>query len=351
VLTIVRHLQPREPEAAARAVGVLAATCLAAGALALLVLPPPSFRGVALAVMVAAHVLIGLVAVPASHLLRRAPAWLWAVLPIAATAVLSLACVTLYPSTPVTLLFFFCPVLFSAVQLPRPGVRLVIILSILAAGAVTLSESRTGAGVLNFLFVSTALAMSSWLLAAAETRRAQLVEQLRRQAAVDPLTGLVTRRVLDDAARSALSGSASHQGTVLMVLDVDHFKQINDRYGHPGGDEVLQQLARLLTARARPEDVVCRMGGDEVALLLPGCPLEVGLQRAREVIEDVRTRAFSAGPTTDLRVTVSVGVAHAPTDAEDLRALYSAADAVLYRAKRAGRDRTGTRSSLAAAEQ
>ena len=124
------------------------------------------------------------------------------------------------------------------------------------------------------VYVSAALLTTVGLLDRRRRSPGRLVAQLQRQAAIDPLTGLATRRVLDHAAQSALSGAASGEGTALILIDVDDFKSVNDRYGHPAGDEVLIQLAELLIDGCRDDDIVSRMGGDEIALLLPGCSAE-----------------------------------------------------------------------------
>ncbi len=124
-----------------------------------------------------------------------------------------------------------------------------------------------------------------------------------------------------------------------MLLDVDEFKSVNDRHGHPGGDEVLMQLAELLVRGSRRGDVVCRMGGDEVALLLPGCSDESGRNIADHIVRDVAEHVFSVGEADVVHVSVSAGVAHAPTHASNLRTMYAAADAALYEAKHSGRNR------------
>jgi diguanylate cyclase (GGDEF)-like protein len=102
---------------------------------------------------------------------------------------------------------------------------------------------------------------------------------------------------------------------------------------------VLVELAELIVRRARVSDVVCRLGGDEIAVLLPACSLEVASRRADLILDDVRRHRFDVEGTTALSVSVSLGLAHAPSDAFDLRTLYSAADAALYQAKRSGRGR------------
>jgi diguanylate cyclase (GGDEF)-like protein len=188
-------------------------------------------------------------------------------------------------------------------------------------------------------YVAATLVTTAGLLVRSGERQALLILRLERQAAIDPLTGLVTRRVLDEAAQSAMSGAASAHGTSLIMLDVDDFKSINDRYGHPAGDDVLVQLATLLVGSSRGEDVVSRMGGDEIALLLPGCPASVLRDRAEHIVWDVRAHTFLVNDGDEIDVSVTVGLAHAPTHAIDLRTLYTAADAAMYQAKRAGGNR------------
>jgi diguanylate cyclase (GGDEF)-like protein len=129
-------------------------------------------------------------------------------------------------------------------------------------------------------------------------------------------------------------------------MDVDRFKTINDDHGHPAGDAVLQQLAGILLRLSRPDDLVSRLGGDEIAVLLPGCPLPVAARRAEQILRAVRTHAFditehtAAGQPerTCLSVTLSIGLAHLSPRGRELRSLYAAADRALYEAKRRGRD-------------
>jgi diguanylate cyclase (GGDEF)-like protein len=156
--------------------------------------------------------------------------------------------------------------------------------------------------------------------------------------------------VLDRAVASALGAAGTDGGTALLMMDVDNFKVINDVHGHPAGDAVLQELAGLLLRMNRRDDVISRMGGDEIAILLAGCSLATAHRRAEQVLLEVRTHLFDitahsmadrADAPTHLGITVSVGIAHLPTHAHDLRALYAAADASLYDAKKRGRDRIG----------
>lgn len=278
----------------------------------------------------------------ASWLLRRAHGGndvCWALFPLF-TVVLVVALDLLTRDASITAqIFLFFPALYGASQLRRPGAIIVTAATVLADAAVVFSLLTPQLAFVNVIYMSAALVTSAMLLIKAGERNDALVAKLQRQAAVDPLTGLVTRRVLDSAARTALSGAASEQGTVLILLDVDRFKSVNDEYGHPAGDDVLVQLATIITKRCRPSDVVSRLGGDELALLLSGTPPHVGYERALELRADVAEHVFRLAEGQELRLSVSVGIAHAPTHALDLRALYSAADTALYDAKRGGRNR------------
>ncbi len=155
----------------------------------------------------------------------------------------------------------------------------------------------------------------------------------------DPLTGLANRRAFDSEA--ALRSIERRLGGVLMV-DVDHFKRVNDEFGHPVGDEVLVAVARRLTGAVRRADLAARLGGDEFAVLIEG-PLTIdGLRRVADAVRGA-TSAFAAETGGgQVRVTTSIGGALAPADASPtsaLRAAKALADRALYEAKQAGRDR------------
>ena len=122
----------------------------------------------------------------------------------------------------------------------------------------------------------------------------------------------------------------------LFVLDVDHFKQVNDEFGHPAGDRVLRQVADALVASTKDFDVVARYGGDEFVVLLPQC----GCDDAVGVAE--RVRAAVRGAVDAAPVTISIGLATLPANAVDAERLLAAADSALYEAKRTGRDRIAT---------
>lgn len=234
--------------------------------------------------------------------------------------------------------FLLFPTLFAASPLRRAGVVIVVTVAVAAEILITFGMQPWQHALIDAGYVTSAIVATAALLTVAEEHRERLVALLERQAAIDPLTGLVTRRVLNDAASAALFGAASTDGTALILIDVDNFKQINDTYGHPGGDEVLVQLAAALIGLSRPTDIVSRLGGDEIALLLPACSAQTLERRSEQLLAELREKVFLLDDGRVVAVSVSGGVAHAPTDAVDLRSLYAAADGALYMAKGMGRN-------------
>ena len=161
---------------------------------------------------------------------------------------------------------------------------------------------------------------------------------LQRETTEDPLTGLRNRRFLDRVLPSEWAQARANGGDLaVVVVDIDHFKQINDRCTHPVGDEVLRRLAALLTASVRPLDHVTRIGGEEFVLVLPGTTGAEAASVAERLRQAVETAAWwEIHP--ELAVTVSAGVSTARENfAPDQ--LLATADAHLYEAKRAGRNR------------
>lgn len=163
-----------------------------------------------------------------------------------------------------------------------------------------------------------------------------------------PLTGLLNRRAFEEAMTDAIANAKRHHRLVsLLLVDADHFKRINDSFGHAVGDEVLKKLAELLKARLRLNDVVARVGGEEFAVLIPEGDPDGALKVARDIVERVASTDF---PTLG-QVTVSVGLCTLAY-ANDIRErLLRLADEAMYGAKDAGRNQvlqhpgsvTGTR--------
>jgi len=167
-----------------------------------------------------------------------------------------------------------------------------------------------------------------------------LQEQLRDQAVRDPLTGLYNRRFLDETslARIAL---ARRQGTAvaIVLIDIDHFKQINDLYGHGRGDEVLQAFATLLRDRMRRSDIVCRFGGEEFVLLLDNPEPAALLDLLGKTMRQFRAMRLGVGEDLTDDCTFSAGIAWLGADGTDFESLVRVADLRMYRAKAAGRAR------------
>jgi len=168
----------------------------------------------------------------------------------------------------------------------------------------------------------------------------QAREALREQAMHDALTQLFNRRATMDILVSELSrASRDLKPLTVMMVDIDHFKSVNDRFGHPAGDAVLCEVARRLRSSMRAYDTVGRFGGEEFLVVAPGCdssPSRAQAERLREIVssQPVKVKDLS------IDVTVSVGVATVrdPTP-QDLEALLSVADKALYLAKERGRNR------------
>jgi diguanylate cyclase (GGDEF)-like protein len=169
--------------------------------------------------------------------------------------------------------------------------------------------------------------------------RLERIRLYRALADIDPLTGVANRRKSSETIEQ-LVRVAARQGQPLSLaeVDLDHFKEVNDRYGHAAGDAVLRRVGELLRRHFRSEDVVARWGGEEFVVGMYGMSRDDGVQRVAEALEALRREDFRAEGIAD-PVTFSAGVAEFPEDAEDLRGLYRAADDALYRAKAAGRDR------------
>ncbi|MFI7601313.1 diguanylate cyclase [Actinoplanes sp. NPDC049681] len=171
------------------------------------------------------------------------------------------------------------------------------------------------------------------------TRMAGLVSAQRHLAITDELTGLHTRRFLQERLEAPPPRPRRDGEMGLLIVDVDHFKQVNDAYGHPAGDQVLIEVARRLEQACRRDDVIARFGGEEFAILAA----DVTRAELRELAERVRHTVVAepvpVATGVDLKVTVSLGGATAPRRISDSGELVRVADAALYAAKNAGRDR------------
>ena len=190
--------------------------------------------------------------------------------------------------------------------------------------------------VLHTLSVS----LVSYRLIRRVSRQNQLLDELRR---IDALTGLYDRGHWQEQAEATLRRHhATDEPACLVMLDIDHFKQINDQHGHTVGDEVLRALARIVLGNVRATDCAGRYGGDEFAIVLRGMHLDGATAVAHRIREQVQALQLHDMP--GLQFTTSMGVATADHRHSSLRAWTNAADAELYQAKAAGRNRVSASS-------
>jgi diguanylate cyclase (GGDEF)-like protein len=337
-MELVGWLQPRDHVSAGRTVSTL--SLVAAGVTLVFAVVQVAESGAnPMDLIVAAVAAAAIVAAGwAARRLGDAHPLVWAACPVAATALIVALDFLTEDATLTAQVFLFFPALYAASELRRPGAALVATTVTLAELSITFGMLPVRVALVEAIYMVAAMVTTVALLTLAGERQDKLIALLARQAAIDPLTGLVTRRVLDEAARAALSGAAGRGGTGLVVIDVDDFKSINDAHGHPAGDEVLVQLAGVLTRNSRATDIVSRLGGDEIALLLPGLSVIALADRGRQILTQVRDHRFVLSDGSRVQVSISGGIAHAPTQAADLRSLYAAADSALYSAKRLGRN-------------
>jgi diguanylate cyclase (GGDEF)-like protein len=196
------------------------------------------------------------------------------------------------------------------------------------------------AGALDYLVkgeISTAMLERSLRYA---LKLSETLAELKRLATRDALTGLLNRRefnrILEEETERAKRFGRPFS---LVLLDLDHFKSVNDRYGHPAGDEVLRETARRLTPHMRKVDRLARYGGEELAALLVELDREEATAVGQRLVEAVRASGYEVeGLDAPIPITVSAGVASVPDDAATAAQLTKAADQALYRAKHNGRN-------------
>ena len=167
-----------------------------------------------------------------------------------------------------------------------------------------------------------------------------LIDALVELSSRDALTGLANRRNFDLAlAREVDRVARSGEPALLLALDIDHFKRINDTHGHGAGDVVIRNVAQILADTVRPMDLVARVGGEEFAIILPNCPAHFGQAVAERIRRRVENAVLLVSPGLDIRATISVGGAFAPQWVRSTPQLWTErADLQLYRAKSAGRN-------------
>jgi diguanylate cyclase (GGDEF)-like protein len=170
-------------------------------------------------------------------------------------------------------------------------------------------------------------------------KRVKLFQEMERLSEIDGLTGVRRRGAFDKRLAEEVVRARTFKTTFgLMLLDIDHFKLLNDRYGHPFGDQVLKRVGAVLNASVYETDYVARYGGEEFTILLPRAE-PAGAQRRAEIIRTaIEAESFTIGFET-VKVTVSIGLAHFPRDASSPEDVVARADAAMYAAKSGGRNR------------
>jgi diguanylate cyclase (GGDEF)-like protein len=222
----------------------------------------------------------------------------------------------------------------------------IALLMALALGAREPSTGRLGSEIIPLLAVGAAV----FILArqafshASQIRAARRLEEARvtlaMQAVVDPITGLPNRRALEDRLAEEVERALRYrQPLSVCFIDLDHFKRVNDEFGHPAGDEALRQVATILRRTARSIDFVGRYGGEEFVVLVPGTWSQDATVLGERLRRSVADDEASEWNGDRIRLTVSVGIAGLPEHARDGASLLGLADQALYAAKRAGRDR------------
>jgi diguanylate cyclase (GGDEF)-like protein len=229
-----------------------------------------------------------------------------------------------------TALAFFVPVVFAAMSYPRTSV--IAVGSLTVSAYLTLAVTVGGAswgyqGLFAVMLVCTG-AMSAWQAHNHDCQRSALMEVSR----ADPLTGCLNRRGFEERALAEIAAARrrARQGAVL-VLDVDHFKEVNDRHGHAAGDELLRWAVATLKRTIRPADAIGRLGGDEFAVLFPEIEPGDALESAARIAEALSERA-----------PCSVGLATFPMDGSELEELMRRADTRLYASRHGRPERDGT---------
>ncbi len=176
------------------------------------------------------------------------------------------------------------------------------------------------------------------------------IQKQRELSNADALTGVFNRRFFDDYFASEIERAVRFRSSVAVaMIDVDHFKQFNDRFGHAAGDIALRRVARALQLSVRRSDLVARYGGEEFVALFRGATLDQAMERVERIRQEIQSESHSIGDARPVHITVSAGVASWPEDGPTVGDLLATADRRLFMAKEAGRNRVVGRAAIEAA--
>nr|WP_240948429.1 diguanylate cyclase [Bacillus sp. RO1] len=192
----------------------------------------------------------------------------------------------------------------------------------------------------SYWFISVVGGLTSVFFVEYIRKTQYLLMKYEKESTTDFLTGLNNVRQFDVIWNSLISNAtAKSERLSLLIIDIDHFKQINDTYGHPNGDKILIELGKILTSSTRSFDVVSRNGGEEFSVILPDCPHHQAKEIAERIRKAVEKHSFQVSPNEMVKLTISIGVATYPETVSDTNQIVDMADECLYKAKRSGRNR------------
>jgi diguanylate cyclase (GGDEF)-like protein len=271
---------------------------------------------------------------------RELPPWLLAALTaaVACLAAVGVGVIDVVTGDEIHVVsLYFMPLMLAGWRLRRPGATAVALFTTaLWLGALYENGARHAPWVwaVNTVTQGSAFLIVSWLAG----RLSQAFERERRMRRTDALSGLNNRQGFAEQAALVLPPCRRHGRPVaLLYIDLDHFKQANDRLGHAYGDALLRRCGEVVSATVRGSDVAARLGGDEFVVLLPETDQARADEVARRILAAVQDCAEFAGAA----VTASIGVYVDPLAQLDVDALLACADAAMYRVKQAGRNRVG----------
>ncbi len=263
------------------------------------------------------------------------PDFFWLLVPTLATLIISGLNLATEDASTGSQLFYLWPVLYAANFLSRRVTYLNIAAVLVGEAAVLVTLLGVEGATADWTALALALTMTAVVVVTLRDRADQLMRRLEGQALADPLTGLANRRSFDEALRRAGQWAArTGEPLAVVSIDVDHFKTINDTWGHAVGDQALQAVAEALRAVTAETDVAARLGGDEFVLLL-----HTDRSAAVRTAEAARDRVAAITTLPSGPPHLSIGVAVLPDHADTVDDLVRASDTALYEAKTVGRNR------------
>ena len=264
---------------------------------------------------------------------------------LAVLALLVLGGVEILSGEEVRLLaLYFIPLLFASWRLGRVGAVLVVLVACAVSVGVPLAQGVQYAHPLTWLVNAGTEGAAFFAVAFLVGKMREHVERERLLGRVDSLTGLANRRTFAERAATELDRSRRHIRPVcLAFIDLDNFKRVNDTHGHHRGDEVLKACARLIAGNVRSSDIVARLGGDEFVVLLP----ETDADSAQALLERMRHAIERSPDIISVGVTPSIGLVFEHPITSDIEGLLRKADALMYEAKRDGKNTVRSRTDVA----